>query len=79
MNPLNHVAIIMDGNGRWGLKKNNSRNAGHRKGLETVQKVIEDEDLLENANANRQDSKKIYEVIKTITGNKSFKKTIYPT
>ena len=31
MNPLNHVAIIMDGNGRWGLKYKNSRNAGHQK------------------------------------------------
>ena len=30
MNPLNHVAIIMDGNGRWGLKHKNSRNEGHR-------------------------------------------------
>ena len=41
MNPLNHVAIIMDGNGRWGIKKNKSRNAGHRAGLNTVQKIIE--------------------------------------
>ncbi len=40
MNPLNHVAIIMDGNGRWGLKYKNSRNAGHREGLNTVEKVI---------------------------------------
>ena len=40
MNPLNHVAIIMDGNGRWGLKKYNSRNKGHRAGLNTVEKVI---------------------------------------
>ena len=40
MNPLNHVAIIMDGNGRWGLKKYNSRNKGHRAGLDTVEKVI---------------------------------------
>jgi len=42
MNPLNHVAIIMDGNGRWGIKNKNSRNAGHREGLDTVQKVIEE-------------------------------------
>ena len=35
-----HVAIIMDGNGRWGLKKKNSRNYGHKKGLEVVQKII---------------------------------------
>ena len=40
MNPLNHVAIIMDGNGRWGLKFKNSRNAGHREGLNTVEKII---------------------------------------
>ena len=40
MNPLNHVAIIMDGNGRWGLKKYNSRNKGHRAGLNTVEKII---------------------------------------
>ena len=41
MNPLNHVAIIMDGNGRWGLKNKNSRNAGHKQGLNTVEKIIE--------------------------------------
>ena len=40
MNPLNHVAIIMDGNGRWGLKNKNSRNAGHKAGLNTVEKII---------------------------------------
>ena len=40
MNPLNHVAIIMDGNGRWGLKYKNSRNAGHKAGLITVEKII---------------------------------------
>ncbi len=40
MNPVNHVAIIMDGNGRWGLKHKNSRNAGHRAGLNTVEKII---------------------------------------
>jgi undecaprenyl diphosphate synthase len=40
MNELNHVAIIMDGNGRWGLKKKNSRNFGHLKGLETVEIAI---------------------------------------
>ena len=41
MNPLNHVAIIMDGNGRWGLKKKKSRNFGHKKGTEVVEKIIE--------------------------------------
>ena len=40
MNPLNHVAIIMDGNGRWGLKYKNSRNAGHKEGLKTVERII---------------------------------------
>ena len=40
MNPLNHVAIIMDGNGRWGIKYKNSRNAGHKAGLKTVEKII---------------------------------------
>ena len=42
MNPLNHVAIIMDGNGRWGLKYKNSRNAGHKEGLNTVEKIIKE-------------------------------------
>ena len=40
MNNLNHVAIIMDGNGRWGLKKKGLRNYGHIKGLKTVENVI---------------------------------------
>ena len=40
MNPLNHVAIIMDGNGRWGLKNKKSRNEGHRAGLNTVDLII---------------------------------------
>ena len=35
-----HVAIIMDGNGRWGLKKKNSRNYGHKQGLKAVEKII---------------------------------------
>jgi len=42
MNPLNHVAIIMDGNGRWGLKNKNSRNDGHKAGLNTVEKIIKE-------------------------------------
>ena len=42
MNPLNHVAIIMDGNGRWGIKKKNSRNAGHKEGLKTVERIIKE-------------------------------------
>ena len=40
MNPIKHVAIIMDGNGRWGLKHKKSRNSGHRAGLNTVEKII---------------------------------------
>ena len=42
MNPLNHVAIIMDGNGRWGLRNKKSRNAGHKAGLKTVEKIIKE-------------------------------------
>ena len=42
MNPLNHVAIIMDGNGRWGLKHKNSRNEGHKAGLKTIEKIIKE-------------------------------------
>tara|TARA_B000000460_G_scaffold74889_1_gene51856 strand:- start:224 stop:901 length:678 start_codon:yes stop_codon:yes gene_type:complete len=42
MNPIKHVAIIMDGNGRWGLKKKNSRNLGHKAGLVTVEKIIKE-------------------------------------
>tara|TARA_Y100001970_G_scaffold25791_1_gene30849 strand:+ start:2865 stop:3542 length:678 start_codon:yes stop_codon:yes gene_type:complete len=41
MNSLHHVAIIMDGNGRWGIKKKVSRNYGHREGLITVEKIIQ--------------------------------------
>jgi len=40
MNELNHIAIIMDGNGRWGLKKKKTRNFGHLKGLNTVEAII---------------------------------------
>ena len=40
MNPVEHVAIIMDGNGRWGIKHKNSRNAGHRAGLNSVETAI---------------------------------------
>ena len=47
MNPVKHVAIIMDGNGRWGIKYKQSRNAGHRAGLYTVEKII-DESIKEN-------------------------------
>ena len=40
MNVLNHIAFIMDGNGRWGKKKNKGRNFGHLKGLDTVKKIV---------------------------------------
>ena len=39
MNSINHVAIIMDGNGRWGIKHKKSRNFGHKEGLKTVEKA----------------------------------------
>tara|TARA_B100001245_G_scaffold74748_1_gene52992 strand:- start:176 stop:850 length:675 start_codon:yes stop_codon:yes gene_type:complete len=42
MNPIKHVAIIMDGNGRWGIKKRKSRNYGHKVGLKTVEKIIKE-------------------------------------
>ena len=42
MNPINHVAIIMDGNGRWGIKNKGSRNLGHRAGLDTIERIIEE-------------------------------------
>ena len=41
MNKLNHVAFIMDGNGRWGKKKNKNRNSGHFAGVQTVKKIVE--------------------------------------
>ena len=41
MNKLNHVAFIMDGNGRWGKKKKRGRNYGHLEGVKTVEKVVE--------------------------------------
>ena len=40
MNLPKHVAIIMDGNGRWGIKKGKSRNFGHKQGVKTVEKII---------------------------------------
>ena len=41
MNPLSHVAIIMDGNGRWALKKNKPRKYGHKKGLDNIKSIID--------------------------------------
>ena len=40
MNPIKHVAIIMDGNGRWGIKNRGSRNKGHTEGLKTIENII---------------------------------------
>ena len=42
MNPLNHIAIIMDGNGRWGLKNKKSRNSGHKAGLLAIENIIKE-------------------------------------
>ena len=42
MNPVKHIAIVMDGNGRWGLKKKGSRNLGHRAGLNVIEEIIEE-------------------------------------
>ena len=40
MNKLNHIAFIMDGNGRWGKRQKKGRNFGHLKGVETVKKIV---------------------------------------
>jgi len=40
MKPLKHIAIIMDGNGRWGLKKKKNRNFGHKQGLNVIENII---------------------------------------
>lgn len=37
----NHVAIIMDGNGRWAKNKNLPRNIGHEEGLKTLSKITQ--------------------------------------
>ena len=42
MNPIKHVAIIMDGNGRWGIKNKGTRNSGHRAGLKTLEKILQE-------------------------------------
>ena len=41
MNPVAHVAIIMDGNGRWALRRKKSRNYGHQQGLRTIEKIVD--------------------------------------
>ena len=40
MNKINHIAIIMDGNGRWGKKRGKSRNYGHLKGVDVIQNLV---------------------------------------
>ena len=47
MNPIKHVAIIMDGNGRWGIKNKGNRNLGHKAGLETIE-IINEETIRQN-------------------------------
>jgi undecaprenyl diphosphate synthase len=47
MNPIKHVAIIMDGNGRWVIKNKGTRNLGHRAGLDTIEEIIQ-ETLIQN-------------------------------
>ena len=42
MNPIKHVAIIMDGNGRWGILNKGSRNIGHKEGLKVIEQIIEE-------------------------------------
>ena len=41
MKEISHVAIIMDGNGRWGLKRHKTRNFGHQRGIKTVEEIID--------------------------------------
>ena len=77
MNPIKHVAIIMDGNGRWGLKHYKSRNHGHRAGLKTVEKIIKDRDyvesvLKEGANKALEVSTPLIEDIRNSVGIKGF-------
>ena len=40
MNKINHIAIIMDGNGRWGKKRGKSRNFGHLKGINVIENLV---------------------------------------
>ena len=51
MNKINHIAIIMDGNGRWGKKRGKSRNYGHLKGVEVIQNLVK-ESIKKNTNIN---------------------------
>jgi len=40
MTTINHVAIIMDGNGRWGIRNKKNRNLGHKQGLLTLENIV---------------------------------------
>ena len=60
MNSPKHVAIIMDGNGRWGIRKKKSRNYGHTQGVKVVEKIIEaanSSKILQQYNQNTQTAK----------------------
>ena len=82
MNPINHVAIIMDGNGRWGLKHKKTRNEGHKSGLPTVEKIIKETikqkiDYLtlyafstENWNRPKKEIKYLFNLLETFLSNK---------
>ena len=50
MSKINHIAFIMDGNGRWGLKKKRNRNFGHVAGVKTVQKIVKESIILKIPN-----------------------------
>ena len=52
MNKINHIAVIMDGNGRWGKKRGKSRNFGHLKGVEVIQNLVKEAIKKKNANIN---------------------------
>ena len=71
MNPINHVAIIMDGNGRWGLKYKKSRNAGHKAGLNTVEKIIREtiKNKLKKKDISEDEEKKYEKDIQVLTDN----------
>ena len=40
MNKINHIAIIMDGNGRWGKNRGKPRNFGHLNGIQVIEKLV---------------------------------------
>ena len=52
MNKISHVAIIMDGNGRWGKKRGKSRNFGHLKGVAVIEKLVKESIKKKNTNIN---------------------------